>query len=79
MIDETKDGEDSIKVTRNVEGVPQVTVATSQLPQIQVLFDGVALPYTVQPNLDAESPTTTITFGPDVKAKEVQSLLNGIH
>lgn len=67
---------DMLKVEIDERSGPYLLVATKQIPQIQVLFDGNAICYTVK-QLDREA--VKFTFAENVRAHQVQALLDGMH
>lgn len=66
---------DILKVQVDELSGPYLLVATAQLAQIQVLFDGNAIRYTVKP---LDSGVSKFSFA-DVRAQQVQALLDGMH
>ena len=74
--DSTPRDADTLKVHAESPGGLYLLVATTQVPQIQVLFDGVGIQYTIEA---VENEQSSFTFGADITAKEIQSLLDGMH
>lgn len=78
MRDESSQNCDTIHVRVDRPEGPYLRVATGQVPQVQVLLDGVGLKYTVAEET-AESDDcefSIIAFDADTSAEEVQQLLD---
>ena len=79
MIDANGRETDSIQVMTDDEGAAYLNVAAIQVPQVQVLFEGVGIPYAVDEEPqegDADNDTVAIKIGPDVSCDEVQRSLD---
>ena len=83
MRDESPQKYETIKVRSDRDEGPYVVIATSQVPQVQVLLDGVGLTYTVTENSELasvdECPMSTIVFKPDISCDEIQRVLDEFH
>ena len=78
MLDVNGSETDTIQVMTDDDGSAYLHVAALQVPQVQVLFDGVGIPYTVdeEPEGDADNDTVAIKIGSDVSGDDVQRSLD---
>lgn len=74
--DSTPRDADTLEVSTDSASGLHLLVAATQVPQIQVLFDGVGIIYTIEA---VENEQSSFTFVTDVTAPEIQSLLDGMH
>jgi hypothetical protein len=78
MRDESSQECENIRVRVDGAAAPYLLIATSQVPQVQVLFDGVGLKYAVTEKMTAadDCPLSTVTFEDGSTAEEIQQLLD---
>lgn len=78
MRDESNQNCDTIHVRVDEAQEPYLRIATTQVPQVQVLLDGVGLKYTVAEETAGadDCEFSIITFDADTSAEDVQQLLD---
>ena len=76
MRDESNQNCDVIRVRVDGPQGPYLRIATSQVPQVQVLLDSAGLKYTLAEQSDDDCSLTIITFEADIAASNVQQILD---
>jgi hypothetical protein len=74
--DSTPHDADTLKVQADNRNGLYLPVSRTQVPQIQVLFDGMAISYTIE---SADSEISRFVFDAKSTADEIQSLLDGMY
>jgi hypothetical protein len=74
--DSTTRDADTLKVQTNGRSELYLSVATTQVPQIQLLFDSAGIMYTIE---SQENEMVRFVFHSETDAVKIQSLLDGMH